>query len=216
MCCRIIGGVNVSKQLVNQGLSHMKKGGPDNTGIESIGNVIFGHNRLAIIDLSETGNQPMVTNNSKAMLVFNGEWYSFKEYHPYLTSDSESILSHLNLLGEKGIGDIEGMFSIAFYKNDKIHLWVDRLGEKPMYFYRQGNTFAFASAPAALYSLQDKWELDRDALQSYWLLGSVMGQDSLFKGIKKLCASEHLTYDLESNTIRIERYWEPKFIENAY
>lgn len=212
--CRIIGGINVSKEWVDQGLAHMKKGGPDNTGTHQIGNVIFGHNRLSIIDLSNASNQPIV--NGQKMMVYNGEWYDYYIHSGY-NSDSWALFRNLclNRVNEYSIGDINGMFAFAHYEGDtsKIYLAVDRFGQKPLYYFHEGDTFAFASAPAALYSLKNKWELDRDALQSYWLLGSVMGENGIFKGIKKLCASEYIVYDIESNTYEVKRYWEPKYVK---
>ncbi len=214
--CGIIGGVNVSNQWVLDGLQHQKMRGPDNTGIQTIGNVTFGHNRLSIIDLSERSSQPITDMREKYMMVYNGEWYNYKEFWS-LNSDSLTLFILFSAYEfNEALQYVNGMFAIAYYcRTHKIHLAVDRFGQKPLYYYHEGDVFAFASTPAALYGLLPKWELDRDALQSYWLLGSVMGENGLFKGIKKLCASEHLTYDLLSNKVTIERYWEPKFQENT-
>ena len=109
------------------------------------------------------------------------------------------------------------MYAFGVYDNkeNKIHLVADRFAQKPLYYYHRGARFYFASTPAALYELEPYWQINRDALQSYWLLGSVMGEDSIFCGIKKLNASEHLTYDIATNSVKIERYWEPQFQTNT-
>lgn len=207
--CAIIGGVNVTPEWVESGLEHQKMRGPDNTGIRTIGNVIFGHNLLSII-----GNQPQPIIIGRYMMTYNGEIYNYKDLYPYETSDTICLGKMLWGFGVHTISKLNGMFAFAFYSegDHEIHLAVDRFGQKPLYYYHEGETFAFASTPAALYALNDKWELDRDALQSYWLLGSTMGENGLFKGVKKLCASEHLTYNVLTNTVKIERYWEPKYV----
>jgi asparagine synthase (glutamine-hydrolysing) len=97
----------------------------------------------------------------------------------------------------------------------KLHLLVDRFAQKNLYYYHEKGKFAFASSPGALYQLKDKWEIDTDALQSYWLLGGTMGEDGLLKGIKKVTASQHVTYDIREDKVSIERYYEPKFQENT-
>ena len=208
-----ISGHNTADRLVwiKSAVEHQKMRGPDNSSwVSSDNGWAFGHNRLSIIDLSDESNQPVVGEHD--MMVYNGEWYNYKSYYPELNSDTIALSAHLSKKPFKeALQDINGMFSIAYY-NDiqrKLYLAVDRFGQKPLYYYHNGTEFYFASTPAALYAIKDKWELDRDALQSYWLLGSVMGSDGLFKGIKKLCASEMLTYD--GTNVKVERYWEPSF-----
>jgi asparagine synthase (glutamine-hydrolysing) len=209
MCCRIAGTVNYPNEVIISMLDKQKKGGPDLSKFYKINyNTNFGHNLLSIIGHQE---QPVTLN--RYTLVFNGVWYDYRDFYPDYNSDTLALVQHFEKKGLKAIDDVNGMFGIGLFDSyeQKIHLFVDRFGQKPVYYYHEGNKFAFASNPAALYDLKDKWELDREALQSYWLLGSVMGSDGIFKGIKKLTASEHLTYDLRANKIDIERYYEPKF-----
>lgn len=211
-----ISGYNAADRLVwiKSAVGHQKMRGPDNSNwVSSSNGWCFGHNRLSIIDLTENSNQPLY-HDDVDQFVYNGEWYDYKKYHPHHEGDTRAVYSHIRGNGfKKALNDINGMFAIAYYDDirGKLYLAVDRFGQKPLYYYYEGRDFYFASTPAALYAIKDKWELDMDALQSYWLLGSVMGSDGLMKGIKKLCASEMLTYD--GSTVKVERYWEPKFID---
>lgn len=211
--CRIAGSVHIDSWWIEEALKHQKSGGPDaQKWVNDDWTVNIGHCLLAIV-----GNQPQPIENDKYIMTYNAEWYNFKDFYPYLSSDSLAAFDHFNRKGLKAIHDFNFMGAIGLYDkiNYKLHLFVDRFGQKNLYYYHNKEKFAFASNPAVLYQLKDKWEIDKDALQSYWLLGSVMGSDGLLKGIKKLTASEHLTYDIKSDKVTIERYYEPKFQTNT-
>lgn len=210
--CGLAGSVNHPEEVVLNILQHQTKRGPDLSKITKFGNLIFGHNLLSIIGHQE---QPITLN--RYTLVFNGCWYDYKDYYPYCDSDTLALIQHFEKKGLKAIDDVNGMFAIGLYDSvfKKVHLFVDRFGQKPLYYFHEKGKFAFASSPGALYELKDKWEIDTDALQSYWLLGSVMGSDGLLKGIKKVTASQMVTYDIREDKVSIERYYEPKFQENT-
>lgn len=207
--CRISGTVGFTKEQALRILDYQKKGGPDLSKLQTVNDrVCFSHNLLSII-----GHQEQPVSSDRYVMTFNGCWYDFKDYYPYATSDTIALLMHFNAKGLEALKDVNGMFAIGLYDKleEKIHLIVDRFGQKPCYYYHSGDKFAFASNPAALYELQDKWEIDGDALQSYWLLGSVMGSDGIFKGIKKVCASEIVTFDLNTHKVSTSRWYEPMF-----
>lgn len=212
--CGIIGSVNIEDSFIEKGLLHLHKRGPDyQKWVKVNENINFGHSLLSIIG---TQTQPLhvSTIDRNATLTFNGEIFNFKEFDSYQTSDSLALISHLFNSGVyKGLQDLNGQFAFGYYESQKIYLAVDRFSQKSIYYHHEGDKFAFASSPAALLHLKDKWEIDKDMLQSYWLLGSPMG--SIWKGIKKLGASEMLTYDVQANTIKIERYWQPTFQDNT-
>lgn len=219
MCCRISGTVGYPSSVVGKMVIHQKMGGPDFINWQQVSinpfNVVFGHNRLSIIDLSSAGNQPM--SSDRYTITYNGEIYNYKELGSE-SNDTRVLLSYIGRYGiEKTLNDINGMFAFGLFDSHKneITLAVDRFGQKPLYYFHSGNKFAFASSPGALYALQDKWDIDRDTLQSYWLLGSSMGDNGLLKGIKKLTGSHCLTYNLHTNQITIKKYWEPKFQDNT-
>lgn len=211
--CSIAGVINYNQEAVTKMTMTMFRRGPDYNSEMKNDNVIFGHNLLSVI-----GYQPQPVKSDRYMMVFNGCIYNYKELYPNESSDTIAIL---NSFDDKGIKDtldsLNGMFAIGLYDTvlKKLHLIVDRLAQKPIYYYQEGDKFAFASTPSALLQFKDKWQIDRDALQSYWLLGSTMGECSIWQGIKKVCASEWLTLDLQSNEITIQRYWWPMYQDNA-
>ena len=209
--CRVSGSVNHPESVVQDMMLKQYRGGPDFRHSEKIDEVVFGHNLLSIVGYQE---QPMVGN--RYMMTFNGCWYDYKDYYPYLTSDTAALSAHFERKGLKALDDVNGMFSIGLYDKTykKIHLIVDRFGQKPMYYTHQGDKFAFASNPAALYPLIKK-QINKEALQSYWLLGSVMGEESILYGINKVTASQIVTYDIAENKVSKEQYYEPKFQENT-
>jgi len=182
-------------------LNTQQRGGPDHTGMMSFEDITLGHNLLSIIGHCE---QPI--ENEHYAMVFNGCWYDYKDYYPY-SSDTEALLRHFTKRGIRAVDDINGMFAIGLYdKHSKeIHLFVDRFGQKPLFYIEE--PFAFASMPSALYQYLEM-EIDEQGLNSYWLLGAPMM--GMIKGVKKLGASEHLTYNLLTNSVKIERYYEPK------
>jgi asparagine synthase (glutamine-hydrolysing) len=210
--CRIGGTVNYSPDVVAGMLDHQKAGGPDLCKLVTHGNVTLGHCLLSIIGYQE---QPVQQENY--VMTYNGTWYDYRDYYPYNNSDTVSLLAHFAKKGTQAIEDVNGMFAIGLYDvtKNQLHLIVDRFGQKNLYYYHDGDKFAFASNPGALYPLLSKKEINTDALQSYWLLGSVMGEDSILKGIKKVCAGEIVTYDVSGNTLSRNRYYEPKYIDNA-
>lgn len=211
MCCRISGTVNYPQSEIIKILEHQKRGGPDLSKFVTYNNVTFGHNLLSII-----GYQPQPLENDKYLMTFNGTWYGYKDYYPYSTSDTVSLFDHFGRRGLDAINDVNGQFAIGLLdkQENKLHLIVDRFGQKQLYYLHDGNKFAFASNPASLYPLLQNKEIDKDALQSYWLLGSVMGENGIYKGIKKVCASEVVTFDLLTNDVSTSRYWEPVFRES--
>lgn len=225
--CGISGAIGYSQDECLKVLNHQHNRGPDNTGWILKEGVFLGHNRLSILDLSEKGNQPMTAGHYS--LTYNGEIYNYRELQSYLHAnddlgscksgnDAYTLLQYIVRFGvEKALQDANGMYAYSLFDHQKqqIHLVVDRFGQKPLYYCHSGATFVFASSPGALLNLRDKWKINREALQSYWLLGSVMGDESMFSGIKKLTGSHHLTYYIRKNEVKVERYWQPKFQENT-
>jgi asparagine synthase (glutamine-hydrolysing) len=193
-------------------LEVQRKGGPDLSNFTTFNNVTLGHNLLSVI-----GYQPQPYEKDGLLMTFNGTWFNYKEHYPYSTSDTVSLLDHFFRKGLDALEDVNGMFSIGLYDriNQKLHLIVDRFGQKQLYYYHDKEKFAFASNPAALFHLLPKKEINQEALQTYWLLGSVMGENSLIKGIKKVCGGEIVTFDIQSENVERNRYYEPKYVDNA-
>src|SRR5207253_2343277 len=154
------------------------------------------------------------------------EIYNYKELQGYLHTnddlgnckhignDAKTLLLLIDKFGiEQTLSYLNGMYAFAVYdrQEQKIHLVVDRFGQKPLYYYHSGNKFAFASSVGALMHLNDKWKIDEEGLQSYWLLGSTMGENSIISGIKRVPGSHILTYNIQKNVSSCSRYWEPKY-----
>lgn len=222
--CGISGFIDNTSDSVTHGCAvslmadHQNKRGPDNKRFYMNHPFALSHNRLSILDLSENGNQPMTSGSGRYALTYNGEIYNFKDFDPYATNDARAYLNHIEKVGhETSLQSANGMYAYCLFDAElqQIHLVVDRFWQKPLYYYHSGASFAFASSVGALMQLKEKWSIDTEGLQSYWLLGSTMGENSMISGIKRLTGSHHLTYDIRANTVKIERYWEPKFQENT-
>jgi asparagine synthase (glutamine-hydrolysing) len=175
--------------------------GPDDAGyyLDPPAGLALGFRRLAIIDLTPSGHQPMVSSNDRYAIVFNGEIYNFRELRSELgslghsfrsSSDTEVILAAASQWGfTEAIPRLWGMFAIAMWDREERTLWLarDRLGKKPLYYGRFGGTFMFASELKALHAHpQFRAALDHKALAAYVRLGYVPSPSSIFQGVNKL------------------------------
>ena len=175
--------------------------GPDDGGVwvDADAGVALGFRRLAIIDLTDLGHQPMVSSSGRYVIVFNGEVYNFRELRDALTaagtpftgsSDTEVILEAIQAWGlEAAVGRFVGMFAIALWDRQErtLHLVRDRIGVKPLYWGRQGNLLLFGSELKALRA-HPGWtpEIDRGALAAYFRHAYVPAPFSIYRGIGKL------------------------------
>lgn len=175
--------------------------GPDDSGVwanpqEGIG---FGFRRLSIIDLSPAGHQPMHSADNRYVIVFNGEIYNYRQLRGELEqkghsfrggSDTEVILAAVAAWGwERTVSVLIGMFAIVLYDshNRQLFLARDRVGEKPLYYGWQGESFLFGSELKSMRSHQD-WQgaVDRNVLSLYLRYNYVPGPHSIYAGIYKL------------------------------
>jgi len=166
--------------------------------------VALGHTRLSIIDLCETGNQPMVDSSGRYFIVFNGEIYNHQEIRKKLrkfdisykgTSDTEVLLYSYIHFGEKCLNYFNGMFAFAIYDMELEEMFIarDRVGVKPLYFTSSNNFFAFSSDPASLYIyLENEMEIDQYALSEYLSYGYIGQSRSIFKKIEKVNPGTYL------------------------
>ena len=215
--CGITGFV--SKQYKDTDLKSMTNAlrhrGPDAEGFfykekEGIG---LGHRRLSILDLSENANQPFFSQNARYAIVYNGEIYNYKEIaqKEYLTlktaSDTEVIIERFSKKGEQSLKDFNGMFAFALWDTveKKLYLTRDRVGIKPLYYYWDGQNFAFASEIKALLHLPIDKSLNYTAISNYLYLGFFPQEQSIFKHIKKFPAGCIGT--LHKNNFSIKPYW---------
>lgn len=184
-------------------------------------NLLLGHRRLTIIDLSDAALQPMSTQDAEYLLVFNGEIYNFSEIkevllargHSFRTdhSDSEVLLLAFAEWGEQCLERLRGMFAFAVYCRSakKIFLARDRIGQKPLYFQLARDRFTFASELWPIAAQMDvRFEIDRDALAQYLLLGYVPHPASILTGVQKLEPGHFAWVDLEARRISKHIYWD--------
>jgi asparagine synthase (glutamine-hydrolysing) len=198
------------------------KRGPDSSAVWSNQSAYLAHNRLSIIDLNTTGDQPM--HYGDWVIVFNGEIYNYKELRSSLISKGHSFKGSsdtevlLHLISEFGVKDaltkLTGMFAMCIYNKSTgdYYLVRDRLGEKPLfYFIDDDKTLFFSSNPASIVRAipEKKWLLDKEALWEYFLMGGIFSEKTLFTGIKRLDSAT--LYSSINETVSIEKYWVPKF-----
>ena len=203
--------------------------GPDSSGLwqdETIGiNLI--HRRLAILDLSPAGHQPMLSGSGRYVLVFNGEIYNFKQVIAALEakhgaiqwrghSDTEVILSAIESYGfVSALNMFEGMFAIALWDNQlqKLYLARDRLGEKPLYYGYSNGVFLFASELKALRQ-HPKFsaKINRAAIGQYLLHSCVPAPLSILEGIYKLMPAHYLELSYSEYCDQLlpvsKKYWQ--------
>ncbi|RLA74069.1 MAG: asparagine synthase (glutamine-hydrolyzing) [Epsilonproteobacteria bacterium] len=220
-----IYGVNKkeSKENIKDILNLAKFRGPDYGGISLKDNYSFGHNRLAIIDLDSRSNQPFERDNYN--IVFNGEIYNYQELKDDLilknytfntSSDTEVILIGYIEYGDKIVEKLNGMFSFVIY-NPKLNIFFgsrDRLGKKPFYYYKNKDTFEFASQLKQLF-FNKKLEIDKKSEKLYFRYGYIPEPYSIFKNVWKLEAGYSFTYDLSSYEFKKKQYWDIS-IKNNY
>ncbi len=182
--------------------------GPDDDGVwtnETAG-VAFGHRRLAIIDLSPHGSQPMVAAGGQYVICYNGEIYNHLELRDELaalgvtfrgTSDTETLLEAIACWGlETALSKANGMFAFALWDDARrlLHLCRDRLGQKPLYYGWAGRTFLFASELKALQTHPDfAASIDRDALSAFLRHGYVPAPHTIYRNVSKLPAGTLLS-----------------------
>lgn len=213
---------NMSNSMIHRGSDNIGKYQLLSTNFE-IGLV---HNRLSILDLTISGNQPYHFEN--LTLVFNGEIFNFKDFQTLLigegysldsNSDTEVLIKLWHLMGKKCLDLINGMFSFTIFdKNLNVFYLVrDRLGVKPLYYCLLENSFVFASELKVLRVFPEfSSDIDINSIHSYFKFGFVNSYNSIFKEVRKLEAGMLLSYNIEKKTINMEEYWSLDNKTNAF
>jgi asparagine synthase (glutamine-hydrolysing) len=208
--CGIAGIVNGNVEQLQKMLGVMQSRGPDYNGVEQLGNVIFGHNRLAIVDKSERSNQPLSDNNGR-MFTYNGEVYGGIN-HPSDTIAIWSLLCDSKL--PLPLDALNGMFAFGYFDGEIVYLVRDRFGIKPLYYYHEKDLFAFASTPASIATVKTNWNISQKGLQEYLSLGATM-LHSMFEGIVAVPPGHYLEFNVKTIKKKVTRWYYPKYVTNA-
>jgi len=199
--CGILG-TNFLSNNFSSSLELLNNRGPDYQKSIKVENKEFGHTRLAIIDLDEEANQPMVFDD--ILIVFNGEIYNYKELiideqlECKTSSDTEVLIRLYQKYQTDFLNKLNGMFSFCLYdmKKDKYFCARDRYGKKPFFYYFKDNKFIFSSSIKSVLKLLDKKpNLNKVAVNKYLQYFVSYGEDTFYQNILKLEAATYFTYE---------------------
>jgi len=225
--CGINGKINLDGKpvfeseilVMNQAIKHR---GPDDEGVYTSDNVGLGNVRLAIIDLSPKGHQPIISHDKRLVITYNGEIYNYLENRQLLESrgysfvsntDTETILYLYREFGTECLKYLKGMFAFAIWDaiGHKLFAARDPFGKKPFkYYLDDGHTFIFSSEIKGLFASNDvPKELDLQAIDSFLSLRYVPSPRTGFKNIKKLPQGHFLI--VEHGKLSIKRYFSLDF-----
>ena len=221
--CGISGIYNCSdkdispKKIIENIIKLQDRRGPDDRGIweSECKKIIFGHNRLSIIDLTDKARQPLISKDNNLVITFNGEIYNYKEIRNELSqnkvtfksnSDTEVILESYKYWGIEFVKKLRGMFAFAIWDNAKKKLILarDPFGIKPLYYLKKNNILFFASQLKSILSI-DKLSFEKSgrSVLDYYLWGNIREPFTLYKDI----------YSLERGTVKI---FDSKFNDTSY
>ena len=216
--CGIAGviGENATVDVLNKMLSVQQHRGPDFTGKYLNHHVALGHNRLSIIDLKPSANQPFFSNDERYILIFNGEIYNYIElkkklknsYDFHTDSDTEVLLAAYLKWGNQCLSKLNGMFSFFIWDTLKEELFAarDRFGVKPFYYGLKEESFYFASEIKTLFSAGIPKKTNNKIWANYFAYGSYgMPDESFWEGILQLSGGHLLTY--KKGKLNIERWY---------
>lgn len=204
--------------IVENMLASIAHRGRDAQGIHVVGPLCLGHRRLSIIDLSDTGNQPMSNEDGSIWVVFNGEIYNYLELREQLlrsghhfqgTSDAEVIPHLYEAYGNAFIGYLSGMFAIALWdqKQQRLILARDRAGKKPLFYASISNGVVFASEMKALFQVPGvDFQVRDQAIADFLSLGAVPGPQTVYRGVQRVPPGHFLVIE-EGLTPVVSSYW---------
>ena len=223
-----LNGEPVSPVILKRMMDAIAHRGPDGEGQWIEGNVGIGHRRLAIIDLSPAGNQPMITGDHRYVLSYNGEIYNYREIRTELEAlgywfrsqtDSEVVLNALAHWGPDALLKFNGMFGLALWdrKEKTLLLARDRYGIKPLYYAWQGQCFAFGSEQKAITAQPEfKRELNKKALLEYFTFQNIFTDQTLLQDVHLLSAGHFAKLRVATGQWSLHKYWDYRFCEPVH
>ena len=228
--CGIFGLVNYKRKIEESEIlsssNLLEHRGPDDSGYEIIeqenSNILLLHRRLSILDLSPLGHQPMKSEDGNYLIILNGEIYNFKEIRKELenfgykfksNSDTEVALYSFIKWGPECVKKFIGMFAFAIVDkiNQKIFLFRDRPGVKPLYYYFDNDVFIFGSELKPFYVIPEfaqKKQIDVDALALFFIYNYIPAPYAIWQNVKKLLPGHWLEYDIRKKQSNIIKYWD--------
>lgn len=225
--CGIAGIVSrrpVREEVIRRMTDAVAHRGPDADGVFVCGKgrTALGHRRLSIIDLSAQADQPMSSADGRLVIVFNGEIYNYREIRKEIQSvspavvfktqsDTETILAAFSLWGTDMVRKLEGMFAMAIHDvaGERLYLFRDRLGKKPLYYYRDDEHFIFGSEIKSLLkhdTVRANARIDRTAVHRFMHFGFVPAPATIFSTIKKFPAGHAGVVD-DKIAVNLTQYW---------
>lgn len=216
----IVSPVGITSGQLRVMSNLMNHRGPDYTGIRQDSHVGMCHTRLSILDPQPRSNQPYELPDGEGLLAYNGEIYNYRELRSRLealgrqfhsTGDTEVVAQAIAEWGANAFLEFDGMFGLAFYQpgRKKVLLARDRMGIKPIHYFRKDDLFAAASEMRPLISLLDSVPIRSDAISDGLLFGHIEGERTYFSDIYSLRPGHWAEISLSDPRPQIQRYWDP-------
>lgn len=222
--CGFVGFTNTkdnSNRIIEDMMNKIRHRGPDSGGKYTDEDIALGFRRLSIIDITESGDQPIYNEDRSKVLLFNGEIYNFRSIREELVAkghifttktDSEVLLHGYEEYGEKLLDKLRGMFAFVIWDTKTKELFGARdfFGIKPLYYAVMGDTFMFGSEIKAFLAHPDfKKELNETALENYLTFQYSPTNETFFKNVYKLPAAHCFKY--KNGKLDVKRYWDISF-----
>ena len=228
--CGLAGVFNLNgKPVTTQLLKKMGKAiahrGPDGDGLFVNGNIGLVHQRLAIIDTSDKGAQPMLSRDGRYVLVFNGCIYNFPDLRQKLrakghsfhsNSDTEVIVEGISAFGISFVEKLNGMFAIACWdkQEKKLYFSRDRFGIKPLYYWFNGQSIVFGSEIKAILQHPDyQVGVDLGALNEYFTFQNIFTFRTLFQNVNMLPPANTVVIDANTKSVKHQSWWDYNFTQ---
>ena len=215
--CGIAGFNWNSQPVIEKMLRSLRHRGPDDEGVYLDSNVSLGNTRLAVMDPSDRGHQPMEFEN--LVIVYNGEIYGFKELREQLEAegykftsdtDTEVVLYSYHKWGANCVGRFNGMWALCIYDKRKNSLFLsrDRFGIKPLYYYFDETRFIFASELKAIRQHDLELSISVPAVNFFFFQRYIGDNLTIFENCHKLRPAENLQFDIERREAVVTRYYD--------
>jgi asparagine synthase (glutamine-hydrolysing) len=214
--------LNISQKIIENMNNCINHRGPDDSGIYISEQIGLGSTRLSILDLSINGHMPMVSENKRYWIVYNGEIFNFKELKNDLegksisfksTSDTEVLLKLYEIYGKMMLDKLNGMFAFAIWDTLEKELFIarDRMGVKPFYYTIHNNQFIFSSEPKAIFCANVPKSFDESSWEEILVFRFISGEKTPYKNILRLLPGHSIS--IKNGKINIIKWW--KFYEQT-